>query len=143
MPIPARSGYSFIGWTALPSVYQPVEYIESNSGGEFIDTGFIATSNTDPMMVFTGNWNGSSVYISRIALYRLKISEGNDITNDFIPCYRKSDDAVGLYDMINGQFYGNNGTKAFIKGSNVSVVTSSNKLITNEDHTLYAIWEKN
>ncbi len=39
---------------------------------------------------------------------------------ELIPCYRKSDNVIGLYDIINGTFYTNNGSGTFSKGSNVT-----------------------
>ena len=40
----------------------------------------------------------------------------NGRLRQFYPCYRRSDHAVGLYDMENGVFYGNAGTGAFTAG---------------------------
>ncbi|MBQ0015164.1 MAG: hypothetical protein KBS82_07605 [Oscillospiraceae bacterium] len=37
-----------------------------------------------------------------------------------IPCYRKSDEVVGLYDAANNVFYTNDGTGAFTAGPNVN-----------------------
>ena len=38
---------------------------------------------------------------------------------ELYPCYRKSDNVVGLYDTANEQFYTNQGNGTFIKGNNV------------------------
>lgn len=38
---------------------------------------------------------------------------------NFIPCYRKSDNVIGLYDLVNDVFYTNNGTGIFLKGADV------------------------
>ena len=38
---------------------------------------------------------------------------------ELIPCYRKSDNVIGLYDMVGGTFYINNGTGTFTKGDDV------------------------
>ena len=38
----------------------------------------------------------------------------------FIPCYRKSDNVIGLYDLVEGTFYTNSGTGTFTKGSDVN-----------------------
>lgn len=43
---------------------------------------------------------------------------GNTNLN-LIPCYRKEDDVIGMYDTINGVFYTNSGTGTFIKGENI------------------------
>ena len=44
LPIPTREGYIFKGWSALPSEYQEVEYIES-TGPQYIDTGYMINEN--------------------------------------------------------------------------------------------------
>ena len=38
---------------------------------------------------------------------------------DLVPCYRKSDGEIGVYDAVNDAFYTNAGTGTFIKGSDV------------------------
>lgn len=38
---------------------------------------------------------------------------------DLIPCYRKSDGEIGMYDLISNTFFTNAGTGAFTKGSDV------------------------
>lgn len=40
-------------------------------------------------------------------------------TIDLVPCYRKTDGVVGMYDLVSGTFYTNSGTGAFTKGGNV------------------------
>ena len=48
-----------------------------------------------------------------------KIFLNDVLVRDFIPCYRKSDNEVGLYDIVNNQFYTNQGTGNFTKGNNI------------------------
>lgn len=43
---------------------------------------------------------------------------GNLIRN-FVPCYRKEDAALGMYDLVTGEFFGNAGTGVFIKGPDI------------------------
>lgn len=52
-------------------------------------------------------------------LYELKFYDNNVIARHFIPCYRKSDNVIGLYDLVNNVFYTNQGTGGFSKGSDV------------------------
>lgn len=54
-----------------------------------------------------------------IKLYYCKIWDGETIVRDFIPCYRKSDNVVGLYDTVNDVFYTNAGIGVFTTGANV------------------------
>lgn len=43
----------------------------------------------------------------KLNLYGARISQGCDIVRNYIPCYRKSDNEIGLYDTITGQFLSN------------------------------------
>lgn len=45
-----------------------------------------------------------------------KIYDNNNIVRHFIPCYRNSDNVVGMYDLINNVFYTNQGTGTFNYG---------------------------
>ena len=54
--------------------------------------------------------------------YYCKIWDGQDKTlvRDFVPCYRKADGVIGMYDLANDLFYQNAaGTGAFSKGPDV------------------------
>jgi hypothetical protein len=56
-------------------------------------------------------------------LYGLQMTHENNLIHDLIPCYRKSDGVIGLYDASAGKFYINEGTGNFSKGSNVEAGT--------------------
>ena len=51
-------------------------------------------------------------------IYGYKLWKDEVLVSDCIPCYRKSDNIVGLYDLVNGVFYTNAGTGNFAKGKN-------------------------
>ena len=51
-------------------------------------------------------------------LYNFKMYDNDALVRNFIPCYRKSDNAAGLYDTVNNVFYTNAGTGKFIIGPN-------------------------
>ena len=46
------------------------------------------------------------------------------LVRDMIPCYRKADGVIGMYDTISGQFFTNAGTGEFRKGSDVMIPTA-------------------
>ena len=82
-----------------------------------VATNIDALNNTTvPITIFAGNANGTVTFKSKIRLYNLKISKTDEVKYDFVPCYRKSDGKIGLYDTINNVFYQNDGTGEFIKG---------------------------
>ena len=54
-----------------------------------------------------------------IKLYSCKLYNNGVLVRNFVPCYRKSDNEIGLYDLVNGVFYTNQGTGTFTKGNDV------------------------
>ena len=72
-----------------------------------------------PLYLFGLNNNGSAQRLIEQTMYYCKIEENNQIQREFIPCYRKSDDVIGLYDLVYGTFYTNAGSGTFTKGNDV------------------------
>lgn len=62
--------------------------------------------------------NGYDVGYTSGKVYYCKITVDGTLVRSFVPCYRKSDNIVGLYDLVNGVFYTNAGTGDFAKGEN-------------------------
>ena len=63
--------------------------------------------------------------IGNVKLYSCKIWDNDVLVRDFIPCYKKdTEEEIGLYDTVSGEFYTNQGTGTFLKGDNVNVSTS-------------------
>ena len=52
-------------------------------------------------------------------IYRATIINNNITVRDFIPCYRKSDNVAGMYDVITNTFFTNQGTGTFTLGPNI------------------------
>ena len=75
------------------------------------------TSNL-PLRLFRETFNSTSLG-GNMKMYNLKIYQANKLTNEYIPCYRKTDNKAGLYDLVNGKFYTNDGTGEFILGGEV------------------------
>ena len=63
--------------------------------------------------------NDQTFYIGRGRNYgyacfkRIKIYDGETLVRDLVPCYRKSDNVVGMFDIVNDVFYTNSGTGEF------------------------------
>ena len=58
---------------------------------------------------------------TKARVYYAKMYDGNNLIRDFVPAMRKSDGAVGLYDLLNDVFYpnANGGAFGYEIGSNV------------------------
>ena len=114
----------------------------TNQNGDVTKMNTQKFTSQNTLYLFARNWLGTASALSKTSLYSFKLYDGNEIIRDFIPCYRKNDLEVGLYDVINDQFYSNQGTGSFQKGADMNeYITSSTKILNNKNHTLYAIWE--
>ena len=60
--------------------------------------------------------NGYDVGYTSGKVYYCKITVDGTLVRSFVPCYRKSDNVVGLYDLVNNIFYTNAGSGVFAVG---------------------------
>lgn len=67
----------------------------------------------------TLNYSNNS-WASQNRWYYVKIRDWQTQVRYFIPCYRKSDNVIWLYDLVEWTFYTNQGTWTFTKGNDVS-----------------------
>ena len=58
-------------------------------------------------------------YQCRCRLKMFRITRNQTILRDFVPCYRKSDGEIGMYDTVSKTFFTNQGTGTFLKGADV------------------------
>ena len=61
-----------------------------------------------------------------------KLFDNNLLVKNFIPCKRKSDNKPGLYDLVEGKFYTNQGTGDFEKGKNIDRGERIEQIIIND-----------
>ena len=85
---------------------------------------FGASSFTSSVKVyiFAVNTNGAAGFDEANAegrLYWMTMSYGGSPIRNFVPCYRKSDSEVGLYDLVNNQFYYNQGNGTLYAGPSI------------------------
>jgi len=86
------------------------------------------TTNSDTFWIGSDKWaTWSSVWYFKI--YYFKITKDWTLVRDFIPCYRKSDNVIWLYDLVNSAFYTNSWTGTFSKGNDVTMAVLKNAYI--------------
>lgn len=85
-----------------------------NKNGQRVLTGSNITAFTADANIFVFSKDGSSTGCSG-KLYFLKIYDGESLIRDYVPCISPAG-AVGLYDLVDGKFYGNSGTGVFYAG---------------------------
>ncbi len=82
-------------------------------------SGCNMSSNTLSMYLGARNVAGAKNNAISAKFYRFRLIVNNVPVRDLIPCYRKSDNVIGMYDIVNNKFYTNAGTNSFTKGSNL------------------------
>ena len=70
----------------------------------------------------TCDTKGAAIY----KLYSCKITDNGEVKRDFVPAQRKSDGAIGLYDLQNGNFYESASENAFELPKTTDSVFSDN-----------------
>lgn len=83
--------------------------------------GSVVTSTAEtfsinyPLYLFARDNAGSVDNFCKMRLYSCRIYNNGLMVRDFIPC-KNASGTIGLYDMVNGQFYTNAGTGTFTAG---------------------------
>ena len=84
--------------------------------------GSISVSNTvstgqctNNLYLFCTNNAGTAQYFAKLKLYSCQIYDNGTLIRNYIPCQTFFGE-IGLWDDVNGVFYGNAGTGAFISG---------------------------
>ncbi len=113
--------YNFIN-TAENTVYE-IEMTNSEAKIILNDKSYIANYTrenqniTTPLYIFARNTGAEAISFTQRKLYKFKIYNSNVLVRDYIPCYRKLDGEIGLYDLVNNIFYTNQGTGSFLHGN--------------------------
>ena len=97
-------------------------YEENGTRKASVSLSATLTPHTIPVSIFGYNSGSSGAVSSKreYKLYSARCSRGHEVVREYIPCYRKSDGEVGLYEKITGQFLTNDGAGAFTKGADVA-----------------------
>ena len=119
--------YGSVNYDSSPTGNPPVDgmhhadlnknvYTLDNFTHTFASSTFQSSHNC---YIFGVNANGSVSSSPSMKLYSFLLYDNEKLIREFIPCYRKSDSVIGLYDIVNNVFYTNSGTGTFSKGANV------------------------
>lgn len=132
-------------------------HIIKNNGVEFYFDGTNVV--TFPSGTFTGAYTAiifganskGTILASPSRVYSCKIKQSGVLVANYIPCYRKSDNEIGLFNLVNGTFKTNAGEGIFKIGREINSVqkfyatekdydsySSSTDSITLGDKTFYA-----
>ena len=78
----------------------------------------VGDSSQYPLYLFAVNSVGGSINQGIFQMYSCQIYNDGEMVRDFVPCIDPSG-AVGLYDLVGEEFYGNAGTGDFTTGPDV------------------------
>lgn len=65
-------------------------------------------------------------------IYDLKIYDNGILIREMIPCYRKSDNKTGMYDLVEDKFYENEGSAEFNLGEEVNTTPKAESILGKE-----------
>lgn len=123
-------------WATLPNRHSKETYKINSKTGEcrvgannvvINPTSFVADAGTladrGTLYLFASHdwgYNDTANYMNE-RLYSLVIKNATTdaLIRDFVPCYRKSDNEAGLYDLVTNTFYTNAGSGSFLVGGDV------------------------
>lgn len=133
-------GLSIVRWQyEFNEIIEILAYIKQGKGyAKNVETGLenvqngIGTdylSSTTPYAINGRANNGSTTEAMTInypidtTYYKMQVWRGNNngekgtMVADFVPCYRKSDNVIGMYDLVRNEFFTNAGSGSFTAGS--------------------------
>ena len=117
--------------------------INLKNGVFTLDEHVIKTINTNNFQssssnIFLASINSSGIAnrLSSIRIYDCQIYNNSVLIRDFIPCYRNSDNEVGLYDLVNNVFYTNQGTGSFTYSQKTGILRSDKQALINNTCTI-------
>lgn len=117
-----------VGWTAIGTavVDAPTDFVIELRAAKFfvwIDNQmlFLATDKElyYPLYIFATNYNNSVSSGFGGNIYRVTVRRGETVLRDYIPCYRKADGVIGMYEIMTETFLTNAGSGSFGKGADV------------------------
>lgn len=104
-------------YTVDSEIYDTSQRFTMN--GDTVTSSTTIKTNSYTNYIFANNRENTAVLHSCIRLYYMEYYNGDELVANYIPCYRRLDGAVGLYDDVTGKFFGNSGSGGFIAGDPV------------------------
>ena len=90
--------------------------------GVMVDTRTAAVSGSGNIYLFAAKNAGNTTpgyFEEKVRRYNTKIFVNNSLDRDLVPCYRKEDNVVGMYDLVHDVFYTKEGDGTLSAGSNM------------------------
>ena len=108
--------FSFIPGADLKFRY---ELSDGTTGSKNINSASFNPQLNHNINIMALNNNGTASSGGKCLIKYFKMYSSTTLTRDYIPCYRKSDNKTGMYDLVTSAFYPNLGAGEFTVGNNV------------------------
>ena len=109
--------------TTTSSMVRKEVYGSINSSGSnmTVDNDSVSRTGTHNNNGYYSIFYGNGTYNSKLKVYEVRFYNNatSELIAHFVPCYRKADTEIGLYDVVNDKFYTNDGSGSFTKGDDV------------------------
>lgn len=79
------------------------------------------------MFLFAMNNNGAMYSPASVKLYQFSVYDNGTLVRDYIPCQTTAGE-IGLWDDVNGLFYGNAGTGTFTAGPVIAIAADASEI---------------
>lgn len=110
---------------SLNTIYE-ADATFKNGDQQIVLNGVSGSSNktgtadgTATFYIFGRNNSGSIGNQTVMRFYYLQIYMDGVLVRDYVPCYRKADSVIGMYDLVTNSFFTNAGSGTFEKGDDV------------------------
>lgn len=93
------------------------------------NTSNVSYSRWLPLFWYCSDADNNYYAFSSLKMFSFKAYNWSTLLYDLVPCYRKSDSVIWMYDLVNSVFYTNQWTGTFSKGNDVTMVEMKNAYI--------------
>ena len=115
--------YSNVVWTQYEVVYNNSNSQLSINWTEVWSTSW--TTSTNPLEI-AKRASDNTKWVFKYFYFNVYDKSESKYIMKLIPCYRKSDSVIWMYDLVNNQFYTNSWTGTFSKGNDVTMSVLKN-----------------
>lgn len=118
LTVSAESGaYNNLVYTLRDGFFEIANETTGEAGTSTTQGTYTMTNN---LYLFAQNYNGTLRYAGQRQISAFKYYDKNgDLICDLVPCYRKSDGVIGMYDLARSIFLTSAGSGSFTKGADV------------------------
>lgn len=133
--VPRVTGRTLLKANSKTGVIQAGNNSRTVRSDSFVSAAGTSTNNGNLYLFASNNWGGTPQpvngrFSARLYSAVFKNATTGDVIKNLVPCYRKADGEIGLYDKANQEFITNAGSGTFTKGADVPSGSTYKTLIS-------------